>query len=95
MEKDEIYVGMRVVYCGTLSRFEDEIGTIIDSGVAGYDCLVEFDNNVDGHDGLGWSAVSGKYGHCYWFDAADFEQIIDVAETSIEAVDIGYDVLFN
>lgn len=39
-------------------------GTIIDENYASY--CVEFDRNINGHDG-NWYSVKGKKDHCWWF----------------------------
>lgn len=97
MEKGELYIGMPVKLVNTDSRLFGESGTIIDLRCkkCDYDCLIEFDKYIFGHDGLGWGTIRGKEGHCYWFNAADVEEIIAAVEPTVEAYGIDYDALFN
>ncbi len=41
------------------------------------DPLVEFDENINGHDGLGKCSVSGKHGHCWFVPRSCIELIVD------------------
>ena len=77
-------------------RFKDIPGTIIDLNSRGhsFDCLVEFDEYVHGHAGLGWGTVEGKDGHCYWFYFGNLEEIDVPEETPLEDCHISYDDLF-
>lgn len=91
--KSELYVGMDVIYRGEDIRFENKLGTIIDLECSrNYDCLVEFDEDVNGHDGLGWGKVSGKQRHCYWFHAQEIEEVI---LDSIPAEEMGAALSFD
>ena len=94
MNKEDIYEGMRVFVVNTKPS-KDIAGTVIDISCkqANYDCLVEFDEDVGGHDGLGWGSCAGKDGHCVWYDAKDLEEIQEDAPDP-ENYDIGYDDLF-
>ena len=102
LNKDELYVGMRVeVLAGFhIERFEGEPGTIIEltDKSGNFDCLVEFDSDVGGHDGLHWGDVEGKKGHCYWFMANEVVAIKDESDnivSSIESLSIRYNELFS
>lgn len=100
MNKNELYIGMRVKTCTGfhIERFEDEPGTIIclRDKTEGFDCLVEFDNDVGGHDGLSWGDVKGKEKHCYWFKANEIVAIEDEpAMIDLESLNIGYNELFS
>lgn len=96
MEKDELYLGMRVEITDDSSLLYGKSGTIIDLECNHpYDCLVEFDEYVHGHSGLGWGTIEGKDGHCYWFGADDVTEIVDVVEAAPETYVIGYDLLFS
>lgn len=92
--KSELYVGMNVIYRGDASRFQNTLGTIIDleCSVEPWDCLVEFDEDVNGHSGLGWGKVSGKPKHCYWFCAYEIEEVI---LNSIPAEEMGAALSFD
>lgn len=94
--KSELYVGMNVIYRGHDSRFWNTLGTIIDlecsQSPCSFDCLVEFDEDVNGHSGLGWGKVSGKPNRCYWFYAQDIEEVI---LDSIPAVEMGAALSFD
>lgn len=61
------------------SAAADKFGTII-----GFVCdqkyndpLVEFDENINGHDGLGKCSVSGKHEHCWFVPRSCIELIVD------------------
>lgn len=70
MRKEDGYIGMRVIS----DRYGT--GTIIDVGCkVDYDFLVEFDKNINGHDGCGWGRHRGRYGHCDWFYAEDCDEL--------------------
>ena len=70
MRKEDGYIGMRV----TARHYG--AGTIIDINCKmDYDFLVEFDKNVNGHDGFDWGRHRGQYGHCYWFYAKDCDEL--------------------
>lgn len=62
-------VGQRVTYSGRIGihgRYYSQIkGTIIAYTPDDDQTLVEFDRNVDGHEGLG----SNPKGSCWWFDS--------------------------
>ncbi len=97
-KKSELYVGAYVT-CRSIAdpdRFNNKWGTIIDLDCTSehdFDCLVEFDEYVQGHDGLGWGTVIGKKGHCYWFRAGEID-LVDVIREVPEATEITYDSLF-
>lgn len=99
LNKNDLYIGMSVVCRNKDNKdFSHTLGTIIalHDMYKRYDCLVEFDTYVGGHDGLGWGETSGKKGHCYWFWASEIEVAVDDASKAIpEAYDITYDMLFN
>lgn len=70
MRKEDGCIGMRV----TTRRHG--AGTIIDvSCRMDYDFLVEFDENVGGHDGFDWGSHKGKYGYCYWCYAKECDEL--------------------
>ena len=98
MNKNELYVGMRVeIIAGFhIERFKDEPGTIIDltDKNGSFDCLVEFDSDVGGHNGLGWGDVEGEKGHCYWFMANEVVAIKDES-ANVESLSIRYNELFS
>lgn len=79
---DAIFIGDRVMYKGR--DYEKRIspsnhGTVIgwfDHNGDQY-VLVEFDDNMGGHDGLGKSSASGRYGHCWYVPADDLEVVND------------------
>ena len=96
IDTNNIYIGMRVVGAsGAPTKFEHIAGTIIDTdcGGRGFAALVEFDEYIDGHDGLGWGEASGKMGHCYWV----LDKEIDELPTANvpDSYDIEYDNLFG
>lgn len=100
MNTNELYIGMRITTRANfdIERFEDEPGTIIclSNKNGDYDCLVEFDNHVGGHDGLNWGNVKGEEGHCYWFKANEIVAIEDEpAMIDLESLNIGYNELFS
>ena len=92
--KSELYVGMTVRYCGYDYRFQNTLGTIIDLECSRdpYDCLVEFDEDVNGHSGLGWGKVVGEPKRCYWFCAQEIEEVI---LNSIPAEEMGAALSFD
>ena len=47
--------------------------------------LVEFDEPMDGHDGNDFGKISGKPGHCWWFDYC-LEKVTITDGISIEQV---------
>lgn len=82
MRKEDGYIGARVAdeYSGT-------VGTIIDNMCRHeeYDFLVEFDDNIGGHDGFDWGNHRGKYGHYFWCRAVNLTLIEEDADyTDIE-----------
>lgn len=99
MDKRDLYVGMRVVGTVVNPTFSDKYGIVIDVECQNhsYDALVEFDDDVNGHDGLGWGLVRGKPGHCYWVHDYEIEEDGSryVRSHMIqETYDISYDSLF-
>ena len=55
-------------------------GTVIGHSVFDGDPLVEFDENIDGHDGLGkfqTGGRNGKQGHCWYVAEEDLEVITE------------------
>lgn len=96
MNNDELYIGMRVIAHVGLQKVDGQRGTIIDlhSRMNSWDCLVEFDEHVGGHSGLGWGKVSGEEGHCYWCMASQLEEVVDDVVINTEACSISYDELF-
>lgn len=96
MKKEDLYVGMRVRDICSTHCVYDMPGTIISTECleATYDCLVEFDEDVQGHSGLGWGTVEGRHGHCFWLDAEQLEELKEAPLTP-ETYNIDYDSLFN
>lgn len=72
--KKEFNVGDRVIGKGCWCGFglHGKTGTIIEKGE--WACLVEFDENVGGHNGTN-AKVKGKDGHCWWVLCEDLELI--------------------
>ena len=100
MKKKDLYVGMRVYAATDRGAYCDGIpGTIIDTGcrLSSYDCLVEFDEFVNGHSGLGWGTVEGKKGYCYWFNAEHVEEIVDEVrmDDAVTDCNISYEDLMS
>ena len=60
-------VGDRVIYCVS-GRLKNKKGTIIYADNRRYVPLVEFDDHVNGHDGLSEYDYKGKQGHCWYCD---------------------------
>lgn len=86
MRKEDGYIGMRV------TNHHYGAGTIIDvSCRMDYDFLVEFDKNINGHDGFDWGRNRGRYGHCYWFYAEDCDEL----EEEAPGVDIKISLSFE
>ena len=74
IETPKFKVGDRVrakigVGYGT-QKHRGEIGTIIN--IACGDFLIEFDNHINGHNGLGYG-VKGKAEHCWWLEEENLE----------------------
>ena len=89
MKREELYVGMRV----RINQWHEVnginingyVGTVIDLTAfritaPHYEALVEFDDNINGHNGLNWGAVAGKDGHCFWTYAWCLEPVIENTE---------------
>lgn len=102
MNKENLYVGMRVRVKSDYNHVVNNmlianyVGTVIDVDCkwpGNFDALVEFDNCINGHNGLGWGRVTGLNGHCYWAHACVLEQVIE-PQVVPECLDIGYDELF-
>lgn len=61
-----------------LRQYGDElykVGTIVFIEKGFLPFLVEYDVNVNGHDGNLGSKFRGKYGHCIWHKENDLELI--------------------
>ena len=81
MEKKECKIGMRVkstVRVGNVD-LEGQVGTIVeidekedDAGI-----LVEFDNNIKGHDGS-CSKKKHKAFHCWWVEPEEINQLKNI-----------------
>lgn len=99
MNKKDLYVGMRVCAAVSSGAYTHNVpGTVIDVQcyMSGFDCLVEFDEFVHGHTGLGWGTVEGKEGHCYWFPARRVKEIVEEIEDNCVAnYNMSYDDLMN
>lgn len=70
-------IGDRVTFtrdkeCG-INVKEGDKGTIIGIGISESSYCVEFDRNVNGHDGRHWS-FKGKDGHCWWFSCTEINK---------------------
>ena len=62
-------IGDRVQVSTTVGNYclRNQYGTIIGrNGMEPYDYLVEFDNDVGGHDGYERATCNGKDGHCWY-----------------------------
>lgn len=92
MRKEDGYIGARVVV-GNIDTRKNVDGTIIDDACIHeeYDFLVEFDDYIAGHNGLGWGKSPGKSGHCLWFRAGDLTMI----EEEADCVDIEISLSFE
>ena len=73
----EFHIGDRVkalINVGCALNTKGEVGTVIciepESSM-----LVEFDNNIAGHDGFGVCEVSGKHGHCWFVKPCDLQLV--------------------
>lgn len=66
---DRIKIIKKVVEL-SYSNLLDEFGTIINISSDNM-LLIEFDNNIRGHNGLGTGENLGKLGHCWWVDTDD------------------------
>lgn len=54
----------------------NQYGTIIGRNrMEPYDYLVEFDNDVGGHDGFGIGICNGKDGHCWYVNENELDLI--------------------
>jgi hypothetical protein len=88
MRKEDGYIGARVTSIWRPGEKDsDTVGTIIDNTCRHeeYDFLVEFDDDIGGHDGLGWGNHQGKHGHCLWCRAGSLTLIEKEADyTDIE-----------
>ena len=76
-----IFIDDRVMYKG--DAYKNRIspsnhGTVIGFAHDGdQPVLVEFDDNMGGHDGLGKGSASGRHGHCWYVPADDLEVVND------------------
>lgn len=73
----EIELYSRVMAKGIFVKSKDVdgcLGTVI--LVRRDECLVEFDDNVGGHDGFNTYGVTGKPGHC-WYINYGFLELVD------------------
>lgn len=69
-------IGDRVQVSIAVGRYylRNQYGTIIDRHrIEPYDYLVEFDNDVGGHDGFGIAICNGKAGHCWYVNENDLD----------------------
>lgn len=71
VEQGKFYVGQRVYcyaeFCSNV-HCVGKYGTVVYNNGGG-SILVEFDENVHGHDGGGIGETKGRYGHCWWGNA--------------------------
>lgn len=78
---NDIFIGDRVMYKG--SDYKTRISTLNHGTVIGFvhdgapSVLVEFDDYMSGHDGLGKSSASGRHGYCWYIPADDLEVVND------------------
>lgn len=66
MRKANFFVGDRVKYVGFHERMKGKIGTIVKTELVDRGYLVEFDDNIRGHDGN--TTTKYKNGHCWWVE---------------------------
>lgn len=77
--KPEFQVGDRVRFIKKDYEISDinivnELGVIRETGTGASSVLVEFDNNIGGHDGGG----KGKDGHCWWvMNSSEYLELVD------------------
>lgn len=67
MRKANFFVGDRVKYIGCQTRMKGKIGTIAELELEDRGYLVEFDDDIRGHDGN--TTTKHKKGHCWWVES--------------------------
>ena len=76
-----IFIDDRVMYKG--DAYKNRISPSNHGTVIGFahdsaqSVLVEFDDYMSGHDGLGKSSASGRHGYCWYIPADDLEVVND------------------
>lgn len=81
MRKANFFVGDRVKYVGFHERMRSKIGTIVETELEDRGYLVEFDDNIRGHDGN--TTTKYKNGHCWWVENNHIEKVNPKTKTKI------------
>ena len=81
MRKANFFVGDRVKYVGFHGNMKGKIGTIVETELADRGYLVEFDDNIGGHDGN--TRTTYKNGHCWWVESNHIVKVNPKNKTKI------------
>lgn len=81
MRKANFFVGDRVKYVGFREQWKGKIGTIVETELDDRGYLVEFDDNIRGHDGN--TRTTYKNGHCWWVESNHIVKVKPKNKTKI------------